>query len=764
MQLFTKNSSLYTNNSFFMKYFFTIILLVLGFSTALYAQTPTVDFSLTPQQLVQDVLAGPGVQVSNVTFNDNPNYTGNRIGKFTYTGSQISFPAGIVIGTGGVANAAGTVGGMIGPNNSGGYSLAGTGSTVLNDPQLANLGNVLRDIGRLEFDFVPVGNTVRFEFVFGSDEYNEYVCSNFYDVFGFFVSGPKPGGGNYTNQNLALVPNTTLPISINTINNGSAGSAGSSGGCPSGGLNNAQYFAGAPGAHFQMDGATKTLTIEFDVICGEDYHFKFAIADVGDANYDSYVFLKAGSFGSEAVQVSVATVSGNDTIVEGCTDARIIFTRPINQSDTAMVVHYEVSGSAIEGIDYDPLPNPISFQPGEDSLVLTLHPIQDGIPEGADSVIIKVFIVNQCGDTIMSEGTIYIIDSLVITTTVNNPIVYCINDSVQLNVSADGGVEPYTYSWSNGSNDASTNVPIGLTGPFDYYVTATDACGFQNKDTAHITLNQTLKIDSLTTTMTYSCLNTGTASGFASGFSGTPTYTWNGPGGMTSNTKNISDLESGWYYFMVEDNMCSMTDSVFVDLIPAPEAVISPDKTSGCNPTLFTLSNESLHASSYRWNTGTGYYAVSTKDAQTIDLTTSQNIYLIATNGTCSDTTMISLSVVNCGCMDPTAINYDETATVDDGSCMYHEPEISVPNIFTPNGDGKNETYQFIQQNYITGIEYRIFNRWGNVMYQTDKLNTYWDGKTDGKDASEGVYFIKYEATGLNGEKVSGHTFFHLVR
>src|SRR5690606_9508074 len=131
-------------------------------------------------------------------------------------------------------------------------------------------------------------------------------------------------------------------------------------------------------------------------------------------------------------------------IVEGCTDARIIFTRPINQSDTAMVVHYEVSGSAIEGIDYDPLPNPISFQPGEDSLVLTLHPIQDGIPEGADSVIIKVFIVNQCGDTIMSEGTIYIIDSLVITTTVNNPIVYCINDSVQLNVSADGGVEPYT--------------------------------------------------------------------------------------------------------------------------------------------------------------------------------------------------------------------------------------------------------------------------------------------------------------------------------
>ncbi len=750
-----------------MKKIFSIILFVLGSSTFIFSQTPTVDLSLTPQQLVQDVLAGPGVQITNTKFNDNANYVGNRIGKFTYAGSQIDFSSGIVIGTGGVAKASGTAGGMIGPNSSSGYSESGTGSTVSSDVQLKtldvqNMG--LNDIGRLEFDFVPVGNTVSFQFVFSSEEYNEYVCSPYYDVFGFFVSGPKPGGGNYTNQNFALVPGTNTPITINTINNGSVGSSSFGGSCPSGGLGNAQYFDGVPGAHFQMDGATKSLTIEFNVICGETYHFKFAIADVGDAALDSWVFLKAGSFQSEAVQVSVATVSGDNTIIEGCTDAEIIFTRPIEQSDTAMVVYYEVSGSAVEGVDYDPLPNPIAFQPGEDSLILTLHPIQDGISEGTDSVIIKVFIVNQCGDTIVSEGTIYIIDSLDITTTVNNPVVFCINDSVQLNVSAGGGIEPYTYAWSNGSTNTTTNVPIGLSGPFDYYVTATDACGFTQKDTAHITLNQTLKIDSLIVSPTYSCLNTGYANGYASGFSGTPTYTWIGPGGTNSSTKNISDLGTGWYHFTVEDNMCSMTDSVFVDVIAAPIAVINPDKTNGCNPTTFILANESSNANAYRWNTGTGYFSVSTKDAQSISLTSSKDIYLIATNGTCSDTTKVSLSIVDCGCTDPTAINYDDVATLDDGSCLYHAPEIEVPNIFTPNGDGKNETYQFIQQNYIVSIEYWIFNRWGNIMYQTDKLSTYWDGKVGGSNASEGVYFIKYEATGLNGEKVNGHTFFHLVR
>lgn len=761
-----------------MKKIFYPLLTLVSFIQFGFSQTPTVDFSLTPAQLVQDVLAGPGVQISNVKFNDNPSYTGNRIGKFNYTGSQIAFGEGIVIGTGGVAETpGGTSKGMIGPNNNTGYSFGGTGSTVSNDVQLKTLdvqNEGLHDIGRLEFDFVPQGNKVSFEFIFGSEEYNEWVCSKYYDVFGFFVSGPNPNGGNYTNQNMALVPGTTLPISINTINNGSAGANGGGGifggggSCPSGGLNNAQYFAGAPGGDFQMDGATVSMTIEFDVTCGETYHFKFAIADVGDANLDSWVFLKAGSFQSEAVKVSVATVSGDDTVIEGCTKADIIFTRPKDQSDTAMVVHYEVSGSAISGVDYDPLPNPIQFNAGEDSLILTLNPIQDGIIEGVDSVVIKVFIVNICGDTVISEGTIYIIDSLEIFTDVQDALIYCATDSTSLSVNATGGVPPFTYAWSNGGVGSTIEVPTSINGPFEYTVTATDACGFKKVDTAYIDLEQALKIDSILSDPSLSCLNTGFASGFASGFSGTPSYSWYGPVGTpyadSTHSKTITNIGGGWYYFTVSDSECEITDSVFIETIDPPVAKITAEVTQGCSPTTFVLNNESENATNYKWNTGSGYYGVGTKASQTVELSTTSYVYLIATDDNCADTTKIQLTIFDCGCTDPTAINFDADAQVDDGSCIYHEPEIELPNIFTPNEDGNNDSYTFIKQDYLNGIEYWIFNRWGNVMFHTTQLNTYWDGKVNGNPVAEGVYFIKYEAEGQAGQKISGHTFFHLVR
>lgn len=747
----------------------------------LFGQTPTVDLSLTPTQLVEDVLAGPGVIISNAKFNDNPNYAGNRIGKFTYTGSQISFPSGIVIGSGGVSNGQGTANGMIGPNSSGGYNLAGTGNTVSNDVQLKALdvqNQGLFDIGRLEFDFVPAGNKIKFDFIFGSDEYNEYVCSGFYDVFGFFVTGPNPAGGNYTNQNFALVPGTNLPISINTINNGSVGSSSGAipvinplGSCTAAGLANSQHFSGAPGAHFQMDGATKSLTIEFDVTCGETYHFKFAIADVGDANYDSWVFLKAGSFASEEVQVSVATVSGESTIIEGCSTADIIFTRPLAAADTAMTVHYEVYGSAIEGVDYDSLPNPIVFQPGQDSLILSLIPIQDNIDEGTDSVIIRVFIVNSCGDTIISEGTIYIVDGPDIVINEIDPVIYCANDTIPIYASASGGKSPYTYEWYNLSGDTISHidtayVKTGLNGPFEYYVKATDACGFNKTDTVTITLNQTLKIDTLISLPTKACLNTGTASAVVSGITGNPVYTWTASdlnNTTISTTTLAQNLGSGWYHFTVEDNICSLTDSIFVDAINAPIAVIVPDKTEGCNPTTFVLSNESSNANSYQWNTGSGYYSVYSKEAQSVTLSSNQYIYLIASDGTCSDTARIALTIVNCGCTDPLALNYDLTAALDDGSCMYHDPVIELPNIFTPNGDNVNELYEFTKM-YVSEIEYWIFNRWGNQMYYTNKLDEYWNGKVNGTDASEGVYFIKYKAKGINGKELEGHTFFHLNR
>ena len=92
------------------------------------------------------------------------------------------------------------------------------------------------------------------------------------------------------------------------------------------------------------------------------------------------------------------------------------------------------------------------------------------------------------------------------------------------------------------------------------------------------------------------------------------------------------------------------------------------------------------------------------------------------------------------------------------------EPQIFVPNVFTPNSDGSNETFMISTEN-MQSIELLIVNRWGNLIATIDDLNGGWDGITPGgSDAKEGVYFYRYSATGLDGSEWVGHGFFSLVR
>ena len=133
-------------------------------------------------------------------------------------------------------------------------------------------------------------------YVFGSEEYNEYVGSAFNDIFGFFVNGPKPDGGSYVFENIALVPGTEVPIAINNVNLGWA-MAGSP--PPGPGVNGEYFVDNTSGLTIQYDGFTTVLEAKVAVIPGETYHFKLAIADAGDGIYDSGVLLESGSFKSQ---------------------------------------------------------------------------------------------------------------------------------------------------------------------------------------------------------------------------------------------------------------------------------------------------------------------------------------------------------------------------------------------------------------------------------------------------------------------------------
>ncbi len=247
----------------------------------------TANDQLTADQLVQEIFQGTGVSISNVTINGLPDTTmSTSMGSYTYEGDLPIPPVGIIL------------------SNSSIHPTGGFGSGYSNDPDLLQLSNAtsVNDVMALEFDFVPEEDTMIFEFVFGSTEYANFTCSYFNDVFGFFLSGPGISGPFQNNAvNIALVPNTQVPISINTINSGIAENYDSTY-CyladPNWQANSIYFVEDTTLSVLWFNGMTVLLQAKHVLVPGETYHIKLAVADASDFAWNSAVFLKAGSFRS----------------------------------------------------------------------------------------------------------------------------------------------------------------------------------------------------------------------------------------------------------------------------------------------------------------------------------------------------------------------------------------------------------------------------------------------------------------------------------
>ena len=251
---------------------------------------------VTPTQLASQLVGG-GVQVSNVV------YTGDAISAGTFTGgADVGFPSGIVLSSGRVkANGTSCTNGrgVEGPNTCTNNTTNTTGGS---DADLANLttGSTL-DAAILEFDFVPAFSTVSFDYVFGSEEYNEYADSSFNDVFGFFVNG--------TNCATIDTPDGTKPVAIHTINGGEPfGSSNADNAHLY--RNNSTNDPGPATLNTELDGLTVVLHCNANVTAGQANHMKLAIADVSDSILDSAVFLGAATLVS-GVQINDTLTSTN---------------------------------------------------------------------------------------------------------------------------------------------------------------------------------------------------------------------------------------------------------------------------------------------------------------------------------------------------------------------------------------------------------------------------------------------------------------------
>lgn len=422
-----------------------------------------VNTAMTPAQLVQNVLVGGGVTVSNVTYNGTVMTTPqDGSGSFTNGNStNLGLNAGLILSSGLATSIPGAASNF-------GSDQMGTGS----DPDLVAIttpGNDINDKAVLEFDFIPNGDSLKFSYVFGSEEYPDFNCSaTFNDVFGFFLSGPGITGP-YTNNaiNIALVPGTTLPVGIANIH----GSENS--GCPP--VNDTYYVSNATGSTIALNGFTTVLRAEATVQCGQTYHIKLAIGDAGDESYNSAVFLQAGSFQSNILPtLSASTLFGDGTAAEGCQGGHYTIYRP-EGSDSTVAIPFFFTGTATPGTDFTVPASPAVIPAGQDSVVLPFEAIEDGITEGMESAILNVFVINSCGDTLVNSVVLAMVDfpPMHINTT-TTLLLQCDQDSIPLFANVSGGFGQVTMLWGDTLQAGQVFVPGMENGT--YTITASDEC------------------------------------------------------------------------------------------------------------------------------------------------------------------------------------------------------------------------------------------------------------------------------------------------
>ncbi len=230
---------------------------------------------------------------SGITIVGTPTLTGNaaQSGTFTNGGNAstgVGFDSGIVLSSGNVSSIAGANNGATETRGSNNITAADDLSTNLGgagNAQLTTLaGRPTFDASVLQFNFQfgngSTGGDLFFNFVFGSEEYLNFVGSQFNDVFGFFVDG----------TNVALIGGQ--PITVNNVNNASNSAFY---------RNNVANTNGIPnlGLNVRFDGLTTVITAQRLGLLPGVHTMTFAVADGSDGILDAGVFLQGGTFSSQ---------------------------------------------------------------------------------------------------------------------------------------------------------------------------------------------------------------------------------------------------------------------------------------------------------------------------------------------------------------------------------------------------------------------------------------------------------------------------------
>ena len=686
-------------------------------------------------------------------------------------------------------------------NNMGGFNLL---SQAIQGTQTYNAAI-------LEFDFIPYADTIRFKYVFGSDEYPEFAPPNnttYNDVFGFFISGPGITGF----QNIAKLPNGAV-VSINNVNT----------------ITNPFYFVNngdgntAPynqsPQYIQYDGFTKVLEAVSQVQCGQTYHLILAIADVGDGQWDSGIFLEANSLSTiTPVEIdhtlSQQVFANPDWMAEGCVTTNVTLTRQSNLNQN-LTIPIQLSGTATNGIDYSGIPASINFPPGQTTASFTIQSLTDALVEGLETLTLTFPITDPCGNITPLVLDLWIQDNQPMQVILTSSPITCPGDPVTINSQISGGVQPYTYQWSTGQNTGS--MIFTPTTTQSVWLAVSDACtGIPAYDTILVTVPvlSPLTIQASPDVTEICPYIPATLGVQASGGSGQYTYVWtiNNVLSGTTDSLLVNPGSSSMYLITVTDN-CGNTiqDSISYTILSPPLVLQMNGPFQICpgdSVDLLVSATGGYGNYYYNWSTSattpqitvapqntTSYFVQVSDECQTFSVTAVAlvqvvkplaNFYIMSQDPMQGLPVQFENASYNAwsytwafgdgdgsflvnpihtytqpGSYEITLIATNQEGCSDSITKWIEiAPErfIYLPNSFTPDGDGLNEYFygRFIG---LMSARFYIFNRWGEEIFFSDQLNFVWDATYEGIPVQDGTYtwYLIYEIEKGIYEDLSGH-------
>jgi gliding motility-associated-like protein len=787
-----------------------------------YAQLTT-NNSKSPEQLVREVLAGDGVEISNVTFSGQAKQRGEFAGI-----SNIGLSSGLILSTGTVLdevdNGNGRKLGPVGPNNNNGASSI-RHTPDAHDADLAQLAgrplNQTLDAVVLEFDFIPEGDSIAFRYVFASEEYpDDFISGNqeINDVFGFFINGPGIAG----KKNIAVLSDGVTEVSATTVNPNTNSNLY---------ISNGNGLPGDPQFTNQMvvnyDGFTRVLTARAKVTPCQTYHLKIAVCDIQDKSFDTGVFLEANSL-SSAPSYSFRKSAdfsplGVDTILpEGCANGELIIERTENLN-TSLKVGFSVGGSATEGVDYtlSTINDTVTFNPGETSKTVSINTIRDALSEGNETVILTFANPSVCAASATVAFTYIIRDQPKINTSSGTYAINCPGQTIDIRANVTGGVPGFDFNWDHtGSNNQTVGVSPNVT--TKYYYTALDTCGnLSNRDSITVTVPTYLPL-SVTSTPDFNVRCKGTLvnlSANANGGAGGYVYNWsNGDNGSA-----ISDelMQTTDFRVTVTDQCSSTATATTRVTLNAPELIAD----AGFDQQICV--GDTVHLSgmatggvprvngtyTYFWGGTLGQNrSVIIRETRDFILTVTDSCGLVPAKDTVTVTAVqpqanfyLSVSIpepdqpIELIDLSEDAIDgfwlTNDNQRVDglSGVISFEQPgtyEITqivediqgcrdtlkqqivirppvyyyLPNAFTPNGDGQNDIFVGKGKG-VTEFSMVIYDRWGLQVFSTNDWTEGWDGNgPSGNPMPTGTYVVKYTAKGDSEREYDYMVTVHLIR